>query len=212
MTMTGTSALQYGQYYHIYNRGNNGENVFLEERNYRYFLELYAHHVGSAAETFAYFLLHNHFHLLVRILTPVEQTERRQTLRVPASGRLENPKGLERVLKPSQQFLNLFSAFSKAISKAYDRSGSLFEHPFRRVPVTSQAQLTHLVVYIHQNPVKHGFVADLSDWPYSSYHTARYLGNRLAWSATRSWIGSRDRAALQPPTCGRQTWRLSPAW
>jgi len=30
-----------GHYYHIYNRGNNGENLFFEERNYDYFLKLY---------------------------------------------------------------------------------------------------------------------------------------------------------------------------
>lgn len=29
--------LEHGQYYHIYNRGNNGENIFIEERNYSYF-------------------------------------------------------------------------------------------------------------------------------------------------------------------------------
>ena len=37
--------LQHGRYYHIYNRGNNRENLFLEERNYRHFLRLYAHYV-----------------------------------------------------------------------------------------------------------------------------------------------------------------------
>ncbi|HID28372.1 MAG TPA: transposase, partial [Desulfobacterales bacterium] len=30
--------LQFGQYYHIYNRGNNRENLFVEPRNYPYFL------------------------------------------------------------------------------------------------------------------------------------------------------------------------------
>ena len=40
--------------YHIYNRGNNGENLFREERNYRYFLQLYAKHVTPVVDTFAY--------------------------------------------------------------------------------------------------------------------------------------------------------------
>ncbi len=39
--------LQPGCYYHIYNRGNNREDLFREERNYRYFLQLYAHHVHA---------------------------------------------------------------------------------------------------------------------------------------------------------------------
>jgi putative transposase len=76
-----------------------------------------------------------------------------------------------RVLKsPSQQFGNLFNAYAKAINKAYDRTGSLFENPFGRVPVTSDSHLVYLVTYIHQNPQKHGFVTDFRAWPYSSYH------------------------------------------
>jgi len=59
--------LQYGLYYHIYNRGNNRENIFLEERNYRYFLQLYLKYIEPIAWTFAYCLLRNHFHFLVRI-------------------------------------------------------------------------------------------------------------------------------------------------
>ncbi len=56
-----------GSYYHIYNRGNNGENIFHEERNYRYFLQLYLKYIFPVADTYAYCLLLNHFHLLVRI-------------------------------------------------------------------------------------------------------------------------------------------------
>ncbi|MBN1976347.1 MAG: hypothetical protein JW918_03000, partial [Anaerolineae bacterium] len=62
--------LEHGQYYHIYNRGNNGENIFIEERNYSYFLGLYAKYIEPIADTFAYVLLRNHFHLLVRIKDP----------------------------------------------------------------------------------------------------------------------------------------------
>ena len=57
--------LQPGHYYHIYNLGNNREDLFRETRNYAYFLKLYAHHIHPIADTFAYCLLRNHFHLLV---------------------------------------------------------------------------------------------------------------------------------------------------
>ena len=56
--------LAYDGYYHIYNRGNNRENIFKETRNYRYFLTLYAKHIEPVADTFAYCLLPNHFHWL----------------------------------------------------------------------------------------------------------------------------------------------------
>lgn len=56
-----------GHYYHIYNRGNNGETLFREDRNYRYFLQLYAKHIAPVAETYAYCLMPNHFHFLVQV-------------------------------------------------------------------------------------------------------------------------------------------------
>jgi len=62
-----TARLQSGVYYHIYNRGNNRENLFLEEKNYPYFLFLYEKHIEPVADTYAYCLMRNHFHLLVRI-------------------------------------------------------------------------------------------------------------------------------------------------
>ena len=59
--------LQPGHSYHIYNRGNNRENLFVEARNYAYFLDLYIKHVEPVARLFAYCMMKNHFHLLVRI-------------------------------------------------------------------------------------------------------------------------------------------------
>lgn len=53
--------LKSGIVYHIYNRGNNGETIFPEERNYGYFLQLYEKYISSIADTFAYCLMPNHF-------------------------------------------------------------------------------------------------------------------------------------------------------
>ena len=136
--MPGPAPLQYGQTYHIYNRGNNRENVFLEERNYRYFLQLYAKYVEPVAYTFAYCLLRNHFHVLVRIKTLDEQEEYHKTLRVSgdASSHTLRVSTPFKPKNPSQQFGNLFNAYAKAINKTYRRTGSLFQHPFGRIPVT----------------------------------------------------------------------------
>ncbi len=65
--------LRYGTYYHIYNRGNNHENLFVERRNFSYFLQLYAKHIQPAADTFAYCLLPNHCHFAIRTYTEAEQ-------------------------------------------------------------------------------------------------------------------------------------------
>jgi putative transposase len=176
--MTSPTPLEYGQYYQIYNRGNNRQNLFIEERNYYHFFKLYAKYILPIADTFAYCLLPNHFHLLVRILTPQEQTLRvSETLRVSKS--------------PSQQFGNLFNAYAKAINKAYNRTGSLFENPFGRVPVTTEPYLVCLVAYIHQNPQKHGFVADFGEWPFSSYHAVlSQKPTRLERDEVLAWFQS----------------------
>ena len=116
--MTSPPPLESGMFYHIYNRGTNREDIFVQERNYRYFLQLYVKHIEPAAETYAYCLLKNHFHVLVRI----------------KDAEAQNPKGLERPLG-SIAFSNFFNAYAKAINKAYGRTGSLFQHPFGRIPV-----------------------------------------------------------------------------
>lgn len=68
--MSRTLPLEPGYCYHIYNRGNNRENLFREEDNYRYFLDRYFHYLSPVVDTFAYCLLKNHFHLLIRVKAP----------------------------------------------------------------------------------------------------------------------------------------------
>lgn len=155
--------LEYGKYYHIYNRGINGSNLFLENENYEYFLQLYDKYISKVADTYAWVLMRNHFHLLVRIKTI-------QELNLQGFENLEGLKGTNRT-RVNQQFANLFNAYTKAINKRYHRTGSLFEHPFRRIPVNSNNQLKYLVYYLHHNPIHHGFCENYLDYPWSSYLT-----------------------------------------
>ena len=152
-------ALQPGKHYHIYNRGNNRENLFIEERNYPYFLRLYQHHVVPVADTYAYCLMRNHFHLFVRLKTAEEMSD------------LYKKSDIWKV--PTCAFAAMFTAYAKAINKAYGRTGRLFSEHFGRIEVTSERYFTNLILYIHLNPQKHGFVKDFRDWPWSSYWACR---------------------------------------
>lgn len=58
--------------YHIYNHANGSENLFRNEENYHYFLSKYAEYIFPIADTYAYCLMPNHFHLMVRIRTEKE--------------------------------------------------------------------------------------------------------------------------------------------
>jgi REP element-mobilizing transposase RayT len=139
------------QYYHIFNRGNNRENIFIEERNYSFFLSLYARFIEPIAETYAYCLLRNHFHFLIKI---------RQADDITGSNSANT--------SPNQSFSNFFNAYARTINQTYGRSGALFERPYKRILVHSNQHLIGLVKYIHMNPEKHGFVHNYRDWPYSS--------------------------------------------
>lgn len=56
-----------GRFFHVFNRGNNGDNLFYKERNYGYFLEKYFEYMSPVLDTYCYNLLPNHFHLLARV-------------------------------------------------------------------------------------------------------------------------------------------------
>lgn len=71
---------------------------------------------------------------------------------------------------PSRVISNFCSGYTQAFNKTEERTGSLFERPFGRVLIEGENHLATNVVYIHRNPIKHGFTTDISSWPYSSYH------------------------------------------
>src|SRR5690606_23871260 len=129
-------ALQANRYYHIYNRGNNREKIFLESRNYEYFLLLLEKHIVPVANVYAYCLLSNHFHLLIKT------------------------KNIEDEIIISRSFSNFFNAYTKAINKGYNRTGSLFQDRFKRIMVENEEYFKTLILYIHLNPSNHKFTDD----------------------------------------------------
>ncbi|TDN98357.1 transposase [Sunxiuqinia elliptica] len=158
--------LEHNHFYHIYNRGINSCNLFQENTNYEYFLSLYAKYISPVANTYAWVLMRNHFHLLVKIKGEDEIQAFFQHLQ--GIKNLEGLKGTNRT-RVNQQFSNLFNAYTKAYNKRYSRTGSLFEHPFRRIKIESNAHLKYLVYYIHHNPIHHGFCEHFLEYPWSSY-------------------------------------------
>ena len=88
--MTSPPPLLYDTYYHIYNRGVNGEDIFVEERNYDLFLRLYEKYLSPVTDLFSYCLLKNHFHVSVRIKSEEEILETRKTL-TPMRGQVVSP-------------------------------------------------------------------------------------------------------------------------
>ncbi|WP_369013557.1 transposase [Flavobacterium anhuiense] len=155
-----------GQYYHVYNRGNNGEDIFIEERNYNYFLEKFKKYILPIADVYAYCLLKNHFHIVLRIKDKINLPE----------------KFKEKIHLP---FSNLFNSYSKSINKAYDRTGSLFQEHLQRNRIENEKYLRQLILYVHLNPVKHKFSKDFQSYRHSSYRS--YLSDKQS-SIDREFI------------------------
>jgi REP element-mobilizing transposase RayT len=146
-----------GQYFHIYNRGVNGETLFKEKRNYYYFLQQYKFYCADVMDTLAYCLLKNHFHLLVYIKENVEVPRR-------------DGQGMFK-MNASKQLGHFFNSYAQAINKAHNRTGPLFESPFERKLVDDENYIMAMIYYCHGNAVHHGFVTDLREWEFSSYHS-----------------------------------------
>ena len=130
-------------FYHFYNRGFERAPIFRGQENYIFVLNKIKQYCQNfELSTIAYCLLPNHYHILVR-----------------------QDGDYEARLLPQR----VFNSYSKAFNKRYNRSGTLFQGPYKVVLIKDEFQLLHVCRYIHANPVKHGLVEELSEWQYSNY-------------------------------------------
>jgi putative transposase len=172
--------LVYGQYYHIYNHAVGERDLFRDANNYEYFLELYDKYISPIAETYAWVMMKNHFHVLVRIRNVEEYLN--------LTG-FENLSGLKPL---HQHFSNLFNAYTKAYNKYHETRGALFERPFKRKLIDTDEYLRQVVLYIHNNPVHHGFCEHPIEYPWSSYLTCTSIKpTKLKRESVIEWFDDR---------------------
>lgn len=170
--MRKTSFIENG-FYHVYNRGVEKREIFLDEKDYQSFIgilktylgpdierdknilqgraleRIKKHSLASEISLVAYCLMPNHFHLLLQQRTDSAITN-----------------FMRRVL----------TAYSMYFNRRYDRVGSLFQGRFQAKEVTNDDYLLHLTRYIHRNPVEAKIVKiqNLDKFKWSSYQN--YLG------------------------------------
>jgi putative transposase len=134
--------LEKDNYYHIYNKGINGTNIFENEANKAFFLNQFSKYLADKISILAYCLMDNHFHLVIQL-----------------------NKGSEIV---TQGFSNFFNSYAKAFNKENNRTGSLFEKHFKRIKINEENYLKQLIIYVHLNP-KHHLDIDFKFFKFSSY-------------------------------------------
>lgn len=127
--------------YHVYMRGINRQTIFEDDRDcVRLIRTLYRYKHTCHFELYAYCLMGNHLHLLLK-------------------------EGIERV----DQIIGKISAsYVFWYNHKYERSGNLFQDRFGSVPVETDAQLLSEIRYILRNPVKAGLVKNPADYSWSN--------------------------------------------
>lgn len=150
-----------GEFYHIYNRGNNEQLIFFTDANYLFFIQKIRDQLLPVADIIAYCLIPNHFHIIIRA------NESSIKERKSFGG------------KPMQEFAYrlgiLQSSYAQAINKQNQTSGSLFQQKSKakilseELNNTSVSYLENCLFYLHQNPRAAKLVSNLIDWKFSSY-------------------------------------------
>lgn len=174
-------------YYHFYNRGTNSTSIFHDERDFVHFQFLYEKYIPIVADTYAYCLIGNHFHLLVKTKSEIEIWN---NLKIEV---VSDCKAAAFYI--SNQFAKLFNSYTQSFNKRNGRTGSLFEHPFRRKAVSDDSYFSTLVHYIHTNPRKHQLCKDFTDYPYSSYFShlfPNYQPIKVQHQKVLDWFGGRE--------------------
>src|SRR5690606_12902097 len=154
--------LEPGFFYHIFNRGINGGEVFLNDDNRLFFLQKVKLYILPVAEIYAYCLMTNHFHLIIRVKEGMEDN----FAKVPNFGKVEQGLHAEKSIA-SKQIAKLISSYTQAFNKYHNRHGSVFERPFKRKRITTEDYLRKGIVYIHKNPLDLG--ENMEEYRFSSY-------------------------------------------
>ncbi len=158
-----------GATYHIFNRGNNHEKVFIDRTDYDLFLAKFKQYMIPVANIFAYALLPNHYHLLLMINDNIEGAEF------------------------SHQFKRFMLSYTNLVNKRENRSGNLFLKIFKRLRVTEKDYLLRLIFYIHFNPQKHKNIERFQDYDYSSFKALKSdMPTLLQREEVLSWFDGRE--------------------
>jgi len=140
-----------GYPHHVIQRGNNRQPIFASSADYQTLLDLLdenAKKFGVAIH--AYVLMSNHFHLLA---TP------------------QTADGLPQMMQAvGRRYVRYFNDRQK-------RSGTLWEGRYKSTLIQSERYLLACMSYIDLNPVRAGLVAQVRDYPWSSY--GHYTGQRI---------------------------------
>ena len=184
--------MEQGSFYHIYNRGNNKQDIFFEEKNYDLFLKNFDKYLSSFIDVYAYCLMPNHFHFLIKIKefqTP--EVVSNQTSEVFKTSEVLT-RGSKKLTPEEKAFKDFFISYAKSINKAYNRTGSLFQAKFKKKEITDNSYFTAIIQYIHANPLKAKLCHTYDEYKYSSYKAITDTGiTKIKRAEVLEWFGNK---------------------
>ncbi len=150
-----------GELYHIYNRGNQKQSIFLNEENYYHFLDKMNEHLVPHVDLLSWTLMPNHFHFLIHA--------NEQTIKI-LEGRVLP------ITQLSDGMRKLQSSYTQAFNSWYEKSGNLFHQKYKHKIIGPDVlrQGRNTFHYVHSNPVTAGLVTRMQDWKFSSYSEYLY--------------------------------------
>lgn len=134
-----------GSLHHIMARGINGQDIFSDEKDFKHFRDRLGDLVSqSSNQCFAWVLMKNHFHLLLR----------------------SGDEPLSRMMR------RLLTGHAVSFNRRHKRSGHLFQNRFKSILCQEDTYFLQLVRYIHLNPIRAGLVKTtktLNKYPFSGH-------------------------------------------
>ena len=170
-----------GEYYHVYNRGVDRREIFLDDRDRQRFV-----HTLYVSNCFTHIPPHFNFH----DLQPRDLLEKREEPLVQIVAGCLMPNHFHLVVSPTSEkglshFLhNVGVSYSMYFNKKRERTGRLFESTFKAKHIDSDTYAEYIARYIHLNP--HGLPGIQSNASLESY----------LWSSLPDYCGRKGNFSL----------------
>ena len=130
--------------HHVVQRGHNREAVFVEDADYRYYINTLKEWKEELnIKVYGYCLMTNHVHLIID----------------PCEGEANLGKLMKRLAGRQTRYVNHLER----------RSGSLWEGRYKSSPIETDTYLLACNRYVELNPVNAGMVKQAEDYEWSSY-------------------------------------------
>ncbi len=145
-----------GGSYHVYNRAVHNNRLFTANNHHFEFTERLATRITPFAQIFAYALVLNHFHLVLRLLEAWELQQyllSKKKLFKPERGYLDGRVTYNQLI--GFYFGNCFKSYAQSFNRKTGRSGTLLDQTVRRIHIRDNLISRTLIMYVHTNEMHH---------------------------------------------------------